>query len=200
MRNVIILGAGSFATEIVDEIDNNLEVICYVVQDEYYHNQPEVIPLSKFKNGYKEIYYLCPIVSTQRKQFIEQFYRQVKIPSITFIHKSVYLSKMSAVKSGSIICPNVTIASNSIIRNHCIINRGTTIGHDCLIESYSTIGPGVNIAGNVCIGSQTTIGLGTNILEGRTIGNNCVVGAGALVTKDIPDGQTWYGVPAHHVR
>lgn len=200
MRNVIILGAGTFAKEITDEIDNVLNVVCYVVEDKYYHSQLNVVPLSKFKNGYSELYYLCAIVSTQRKQFIEQFYQQVKIPSITFIHKSVYISKMSSVRSGSIVCPNVTIASDTIIRNHCIVNRGATIGHDCLIESYSTIGPGVNIAGNVCIGQQTTIGLGANILENLTIGNNCIIGAGSLVTKNIPDNETWYGVPAKFIR
>lgn len=200
MRNVVILGAGTFAKEITDEIDNVLNVVCYVVEDEYYHPQLNVLPLSKFRNGYDELYYLCAIVSTNRRQFIEQFYQQVKIPVITFIHKSVYISKLSSVQAGSIICPNVIIASDTIIRNHCIVNRGATIGHDCFINSYSTIGPGVNIAGNVNIGQQTTIGIGANILEDRTIGNNCVIGAGALVTKDIPDGQTWYGVPAQYVR
>lgn len=186
--DLIILGAGTFAKEIVDEL--NTDIYEFVTSD----------TLPNFKVPKGECYFLAAIVSPKRKDFIEQFYQQTKIPSRKFIHPTVYLSKKSQVRSGSIICPNVTIASDTIIRNHCIVNRGATIGHDCLIESYSMIGPGVNIAGNVKIGQQTTIGIGANILENTTIGNNCVIGAGSLVTKNIPDNQMWYGVPAKYVR
>ncbi len=200
MPDVIILGAGTFAKEIVDEIDSTINVICYVVQDEFYYNKIDTIPLSKFKNGYKNVRYLCAIVSTKRKQFIEEFARRVKILPLSFIHKSVYLSKLAEIHNGSIVCPGVIIASNTFIHNHCIINRGATIGHNCTIQSYGTVGPGVNIAGNVHIGEQTTIGMGTNILENITIGNNCIIGAGSLVTRNIPNNQTWYGVPAKHIQ
>ena len=150
--------------------------------------------------GEKFSYYLCPIVSTERKQFIKNFDKKIKIQPLTFIHKLAYISKNSIVNSGSMVCPNVAISAYTQIKNHCIINRGATIGHDCIIDSYSTIGPGVNIAGNVKIGQQTSVGIGANILENITIGNNCVIGAGALVTKDIPDNETWWGVPAKYVR
>jgi acetyltransferase-like isoleucine patch superfamily enzyme len=40
--------------------------------------------------------------------------------------------------------------------------------------------------------------LGTNavIMPGVTVGESAIVGAGAVVTKDVPAGQVWTGVPA----
>jgi galactoside O-acetyltransferase len=34
------------------------------------------------------------------------------------------------------------------------------------------------------------------VLPGVTIGEGAVIAAGAVVTKDVPDGETWAGVPA----
>lgn len=187
---LIILGNGSFAKEITDELPNNIADILYVTSK----------TLPKFKLPNLNCYFIAAIISTERKGFIEQFSEQTNIKPVKFIHPTVYKSKTSSIGVGSIVCPNVVIASYTLVCNHVIVNRGTTIGHDCQIGSYSTIGPGVNIAGDVRIGEQTTIGIGTNILEGRTIGNNCVIGAGSLVTKDVPDNEMWYGVPAKHVR
>jgi acetyltransferase-like isoleucine patch superfamily enzyme len=31
------------------------------------------------------------------------------------------------------------------------------------------------------------------------IGRHSVVGAGSVVTKSIPDGEVWAGVPAHQI-
>lgn len=37
------------------------------------------------------------------------------------------------------------------------------------------------------------------VLPGVTVGRFAVVGAGAVVTKDVPDGEVWMGVPARKV-
>ena len=38
------------------------------------------------------------------------------------------------------------------------------------------------------------------MLQGVTIGDGAVVAAGAVVTKDIPAGEVWGGVPAKFIR
>ena len=53
--------------------------------------------------------------------------------------------------------------------------------------------------GKIVIGDNCFIGARSTILPGVNIGNNCVVAAGAVVTKDIPSGEVWGGVPAHFI-
>jgi maltose O-acetyltransferase len=38
--------------------------------------------------------------------------------------------------------------------------------------------------------------MGSIVLPGVTVGEKAIVGAGAVVSKDIPAGEKWYGVPA----
>lgn len=194
---MVILGAGTFARELEDQYGHSC---LFIVDDGFYNGELDVVPFSKFESwlmfeDFNEKF-ICAIVSVKRKTFINKF---SKWPFTNFVHPFTYMSKKSQIDIGSIIAPGVVIASNSYIKKHVIVNRNASIGHDCIIGSYSTIGPGVNIAGGVTIGEQTMIGLGANILEGRTIGSNCVIGAGSLVTKDIADGETWWGVPARNV-
>jgi acetyltransferase-like isoleucine patch superfamily enzyme len=49
---------------------------------------------------------------------------------------------------------------------------------------------------NVKIGKNVWIGCHVTILPGVTIGDHAVIGAGAVVTKPVPAGEIWAGVPA----
>ena len=91
------------------------------------------------------------------------------------------------------------------------------------IEAFTFIPTGVTIEDDVFIGPNVTftndlyppsgsanwketkvksgasLGASSVILPGITIGSKARVGAGAVITKDIPDGETWVGVPAKKV-
>lgn len=100
------------------------------------------------------------------------------------------------IGEGVNIMQGVILTSNVKIGEGALININVTIGHDSIIGQYSEICPGVNISGNCTIGDYTFIGTNATILPGVKIGSNVVVGASSLVTKDVPDNTTIYGVPA----
>lgn len=53
--------------------------------------------------------------------------------------------------------------------------------------------------GKIRIGDNCFIGARATIMPNVTIGSNCIVAAGAVVTKSIPDGEIWGGVPARYI-
>ena len=50
--------------------------------------------------------------------------------------------------------------------------------------------------GNIKIGKNVWLGAHVVVLPGVEIGDNAVIGAGAVVTKSVPAGEIWLGVPA----
>ena len=54
--------------------------------------------------------------------------------------------------------------------------------------------------GKITIGNNCFIGARSTIMPGVTIGNSCIVAAGSVVTKDIPNGEVWGGVPAKFIK
>lgn len=55
------------------------------------------------------------------------------------------------------------------------------------------------MVGKIEIGNNVFIGANATVMPGVKIGNNCVVAAGAVLTRSIPDGEIWGGVPAKKI-
>lgn len=49
------------------------------------------------------------------------------------------------------------------------------------------------------IGAGAYVGAGSIVLPGVTVGAGAKIGAGAVVTKNVPDDETWVGVPARKI-
>lgn len=122
----------------------------------------------------------------------------------------------------SIVLAGAKIGSNCNINSHCFIENDVSIGDNVTIKCGVQIWDGISIEDNVFIGPNATftndkypqskmypdvfaktiikkgasIGANATIICGIIIGQNAMIGAGSVVTKDIPDGELWYGNPA----
>lgn len=91
---------------------------------------------------------------------------------------------------------------------HLVAHAGVYVGAGTVIGEYASVldtnrfcagaarqadGTGVS---PVVIGRGVRIGRGAAVLPGVTIGDGAVVGANAVVTRDVPAGATYGGVPA----
>jgi len=102
----------------------------------------------------------------------------------------------------------------------CVLSRGVhltargrvTIGAGTMIGEYSSVrdanharteGVAIKNSGYavlpVTIGREVWLGRGVTVLPGVEIGDGATVGANAVVTKDIPAGEVWGGVPARRL-
>lgn len=118
------------------------------------------------------------------------------------------------------VFPNSTIGRNSKIGSFCEIGNRVIIGSNVSIGAMTFIPEGVTIEDGAWIGPRVTftndrfppspkvkweatyikraarIGAGSTIICGVTIGEGSLIGAGSVVTKDVPPGEIWAGVPA----
>ena len=126
------------------------------------------------------------------------------------------------VWQNSIILKGAKIGNNCNINAHCFIENDVEIGDNVTVKCGVQLWDGITIEDDVFIGPNVTftndkyprskvypdqflrtivkkvasIGANATILSGITIGENAMIGAGSVVTKDIPQGELWFGNPA----
>ena len=136
--------------------------------------------------------------------------------------QSKNIGKETKIWQYSIVLERAKIGSNCNINAHCFIENDVVIGNNVTVKCGVQLWDGITIEDEVFIGPNVTftndkyprskvypekfactiikrkasIGANATILCGITIGVNAMIGAGSVVTKDVPDGELWYGNPA----
>ena len=90
------------------------------------------------------------------------------------------------IEAFAFICPGVIIEDDVFIGPHVVFtndkNPANTWGKRKIMKTIVKKG--------------ASIGANATILPGITIGKKATIGAGAVLTKSVPDGETWLGNPA----
>lgn len=85
----------------------------------------------------------------------------------------------------------------TIISDGCKISNNCAIGHDCCLGSNVMVYAGSVIGGWTQIGDNVRIAMNAVVKNGLRIGANASIGMGSCVLRDIPEGQSVFGMPAH---
>lgn len=121
------------------------------------------------------------------------------------IYKSAKIGNGVNIGTFTEIGPNVVIGSNVRIGKGCFIPEGVTI------EDNAWIGPHCCFTNDryppsgkenwlpTIIRKGARLGAAVTVICGVEIGENALIGAGAVVTKNIPSGEKWSGVPARRM-
>ncbi|MCR3905724.1 MAG: NeuD/PglB/VioB family sugar acetyltransferase [Tenericutes bacterium] len=210
MENLIIIGAGGFALEVIDLIEsiNTTEEKYKIIGllDDYkkdfilekYNVIGKVADYKKFSQNSFVIAIADPNVR-------ESIYSKLKLNDIktpNLIHPKTEISKYTTLQADSAIVINYStqISAEVKIEKAVIIDSKSYIGHETTLKSFVTIYPGVNISGKNLINEKTEIGLGSNIIQGLSIGSNSLIGAGSTVINDIKDNVVAVGTPCKPIK
>lgn len=112
------------------------------------------------------------------------------------------------------ICANVFIENKVTIGDRVTVKSGVQLWDGLVVGNDVFIGPNATFTNDkyppspnflekikpTIIEQKAVIGANSTILPGVRIGANSIVGAGSVVTKDIPEGEVWFGNPAKFQR
>lgn len=104
------------------------------------------------------------------------------------IGDNCYIGGNTHIASGSL--------SDTIIESGCKINGLCFIGSNDHLHENVWITGSTMLAGSVKIGKNTNIFSKAVVRDWVSVGEGVTIGMGSVVTKNIPDGETWVGVPA----
>ena len=118
----------------------------------------------------------------------------VEFPQLggVIIEDNVYIGANTQIASGAL--------SNTFIAKGSKINGLSFIGSNCHLGENTWITGSTMLAGSVIIGPNSTIFSKVIIRDHCKIGSNVTIGMGSVVTKHMPDNETWIGNPARKIQ
>lgn len=207
MKEIYIIGTSGFSREVTEYILDNdgykIKGYFDISETEYERYRFEA-PFLGNEKDFKFTSSDNVVIAIANYKLRNRIYLELKDKEVNFpniFHKSSFISSLSSVDEGSIICPFVTLTSNVKIGKNFQANIYSYIAHDCVIGDNVTFSPSVKCNGNVVIEDDVYIGTGVIIHQGKPnkplkIGKGSVIAAGSVVTKSVEAGKVMFGNPA----
>jgi len=117
----------------------------------------------------------------------------------TFVDETVRVPGTVSVGVGSIVLAGSVLTADLAVGRHVVLMPGVVLTHDDRVDDFVTLAAGVALGGFVVLGTESYLGMRSSVRQRTTVGVRAVVGMGAAVLNDIPDGETWAGVPARRL-
>lgn len=114
----------------------------------------------------------------------------------TVIHPGVDVPATCSVGAGSVLLAGTVLTAGVRVGRHVVCMPRVVMTHDDVVEDGATLCAGVTLGGSVRIASAAYLGMSCCVRQNLRVGAGATIGMGAVVLADVPDGQTWIGVPA----
>jgi sugar O-acyltransferase (sialic acid O-acetyltransferase NeuD family) len=118
----------------------------------------------------------------------------------TLVHPAAVVPRSATIGAGSVLHAATVLTADVRLGPHVAVMPAVVLTHDDEIGEGVTFGAGVRVAGGVTIEDGAYVGSGALLREHVVVGRGAVVGMGAVVTRAIPAGEVWAGVPAQRLR
>lgn len=149
-----------------------------------------------------------------------------EIHPLAAVHASAMIGERTRIWQFAIVLAGARIGADCNLNAHTLVEGGAVIGDRVTLKCGVYVWDGITLEDDVFCGPNATftndktprsrqhpqeyartivergasIGAGAVILPGLRIGAGAMIGAGAVVTRDVPPGETWFGNPARAKR
>ena len=213
LRPLILVGAGGFARETVELVRAVNAVaprwdLLGVVDDDprladaTVAGLPVVGPVDEVVGRADTAVVVCvgnPSNFVSRARLVER----LGLPSdryATLVHPTAVIPSTATIGAGTVIHATTVLTTDVRVGRHVAVMPAVVLTHDDVVGDFATFGAGVRLAGAVEVGTGAYVGSAAVVREHRRLGDWCLIGAGSVVTRDVPAGEVWAGVPARRLR
>lgn len=208
MDNLILVGAGGLAREVIETVDagDRYRILGIVDDDVTLHGTsisglPVLGGIDQLYWDHSSYFVICVGDGQTRRKIVEQLSaHDVGICQYgTVVHPSVYIPSSCFVGVGSVLLAHVAVTADARIGRHVVAMPNVTVTHDNVVGDFATLCAGVSLAGGVTVGSAAYLGTNASVRQNLHVGNDSTLGMGSSLLTDLPDGETWGGVPARRL-
>jgi len=115
-------------------------------------------------------------------------------------NSKLFIGNNCGLSATSIACKfNISIGNNVKIGSGTILHDSDHHELDPERRRYDSEHVGENLTG-VIVEDDVFIGANCTILKNVRIGEGSIIAAGSIVTKEVPSGEIWGGVPARYLK
>jgi sugar O-acyltransferase (sialic acid O-acetyltransferase NeuD family) len=141
---------------------------------------------------------LCPVRPDNylSRQFLAERLQLDDERYATVVHPSATVGTTCKIGLGSLLLAHVDLTADVVIGRHVIVMPQVVVSHDSWVDDWATLASGVRLSGSCRVEQGAYLGTGSCLREGVVIGERAMVGMGSVVTRDVPAGRLWFGVPA----
>jgi len=148
---------------------------------DYYKHDTSVIDTGAIIGDGTKVWHFCHISST------------ATIGSNCTLGQNVYIGPKVRIGNGVKIQNNVSVYEGVILEDDVFI--GPSVVFTNVLEPRAYLDQRDQFL-QTLVKTGASIGANSTIICGNTIGSNAFIGAGSVVTKDVPDKESWIGNPA----
>lgn len=207
MKQLIIVGAGRFAREVLcwleDSLDPAAERIAGLLDDtqapaaalDADYPYPLLGAIGNYQPGADDALVLA-IGAPAAKLHVAQALAARGARFHTLVHPSAVVARTATVGQGAVVCPFALVSAGSRVGDFVTINSYASVGHDAVLGAGCTLSSHVDLTGGVQLGQAVMVGSGASVLPRVQVGDGATVGAGAVVMRRVAAGATVYAPPA----
>ncbi|MBM7770574.1 sugar O-acyltransferase (sialic acid O-acetyltransferase NeuD family) [Actinokineospora baliensis] len=125
--------------------------------------------------------------------------RRLDLPAeryATLVHPAASVAPGVELGEGTVLLAGTVITAPQRVGAHVLAMPHVLFTHDDSVADFVTCAGRATLAGAVTVAESAYLGAGSLVRQGIRIGARAVLGMGAVVLSDVPDDQTWVGVPA----
>jgi sugar O-acyltransferase (sialic acid O-acetyltransferase NeuD family) len=203
-RPLVLLGASGLAREVLAALEASGGGADAVLDDDHtrvgtrVHGVPVSGTLRTAVEHPDAEFLVCVGSGVSRRKLVAQLelagigpHRYARV-----VHPAASIGSRCTIGRGSVVLAGAVLTADVVVGGHVVLMPHAVLTHDDVVEDYATLCAGVVLGGSVRVRTGAYLGMNAAVRPGICVGADTTLGMGAVLTRDLPDGATWAGVPA----